>query len=191
MNRVVLPALAAAIYLAFAVGPEAPVKAGQLISLIGIVVASYLGCRLGEWFCERKDRSYIAGIILALAFLALAAPAMAQPKATDLTGLLQQIQADAKAALADAQSHQDAIASTCYAAIVELTGAKLQAQGTTGGGLLLAFQKLRDVNKLNSSPQGTQLIIGCAPLVQDAKVNMLQFFTQIGAAVLLKGVLVP
>jgi hypothetical protein len=130
--------------------------------------------------------------VLVLTFVAFAAPAMAQPKnALDLSAVLQQIQADAKAALADADAHQDKIASACYGAIADLTTAKLQAHGAPGGGLLLAFQKLRDLNKLSSSPQGTQLIIGCAPLVQDAQVNMLQFFTSIGAAVLLKGVLVP
>lgn len=133
-------------------------------------------------------------IALALALSLLAAPAMAQPPksiAADVTALLQQIQADAKAALSDANAQEDRIASACYSAIADVTTAKLQAQAMTGGGLLLAFQKLRDLNKLNSSPLGTQLIIGCAPLVQDAKVNMVQFFTSIGATVLLKGLLVP
>lgn len=111
--------------------------------------------------------------------------------ATGVTDILQKLHDDAVAALADANEHQDAIASSCYAAIVEMTTAKLKAQAVQGGGLLLVFQKVRDLNRLSSSPQGTSLIIGCAPLVQDAKLNMLDFFTKIGGAVLLKGLLIP
>jgi hypothetical protein len=114
-----------------------------------------------------------------------------QPKLIDITSLLQKIRDDAVASQADADSHQDKIASVCYAAIADVAGAKLQAQSVTGGGLLLAFQKLRDLGRLSASPQGTSLIIGCAPLVQDAGLNMLDFFTKIGAAVLVKGLLIP
>jgi hypothetical protein len=127
---------------------------------------------------------------LALVLAALAGPALAQ-KAPDLSGILTQIRDDAKAALADARTNQDTIAAGCYSAIVDIASAKLAAQAVTGGGVLLAFQKLRDLNRLNASPQGTQLIIGCAPLVQDAKISMLDFFAKIGAIVLVKGLLVP
>lgn len=130
-------------------------------------------------------------IILALGLALIVSSAQAQPKLIDTTPILQKLVTDAQAALADADAHQDKIAAACYEAIIDVTSAKLQAQAVSGGGLLLAFQKLRDLNKLNSSPQGTQLIMGCAALVQDAKLNMLDFFTKIGGAVLLKGVLIP
>lgn len=129
--------------------------------------------------------------ILVLASILLASPAMAQPKLLDTSGLFQKLLTDATAAMQDANDHQDRIAASCYQAIAEAAQAKLEAQNITGGGLLLAFQKLRDLNRLSASPQGTSLIIGCAPLVQDAKLNMIDFFAKIGGAVLLKGVLVP
>ena len=70
-----------------------------------------------------------------------------------------------------------------------VAAAKLAASTTTGGGALLVFQKVRDFARLNASPTGTSLIVGCAPLVQDAKLNFVQFFANIGGAVLLKGII--
>ena len=125
-------------------------------------------------------------------FLLLATPAFAQTKLqTDIGAVLQKLSVDAATALADANDHGDKIAAACYSAIVEVADAKIQAQRVTGGGLLLAFQKLRDLTRLNATPQGTNLIIGCAPLVQDAKLNMIDFFAKIGGTVLVKGLLIP
>lgn len=107
------------------------------------------------------------------------------------TQVIQTIIDDATAALADAKSNQDDIAIPCYQAIIVVANAKLAAGPSTGGKLLYAFQKVRDVTKINTSPLGTQLIVGCAPLVQDAKINMVTFFANIGGSVLIKGLLVP
>ena len=103
--------------------------------------------------------------------------------------ILQAIVADAKAALDDANTNNDQIASACWTAIHTAAQAKLAASHLPGAGLLYAFQKVRDLTRLNSSPIGTSLILGCAPLVQDARLSMVQFFGNIGAMVLLKGVL--
>jgi hypothetical protein len=130
-------------------------------------------------------------LALALALALAAGPALAQPKPLDLTPLLQRLKTDAQASLDDANAHQDPIAAACYKAIVEGASAKLNAQAVTGGGIILVFQKLRDLNRTNASPQGTALILGCTPLASDAKMNLLDFFTKIGAVVLLKGVLIP
>jgi hypothetical protein len=130
---------------------------------------------------------------LVLASALMLTPAIAQPSKieADITVILQKINADAKASLADADAHQDRIASTCWSAVADASAAKLAAQQAAGGGVMLAFQKLRDITRLNASPVGTDLILGCAPLAQDSAVSLLTFFTKIGAAVLVKGVLVP
>ena len=135
----------------------------------------------------------VVGVLL-VGFLVLqAVPARAATPATTLaqinTDLLQKLAADATAALADANANNDVIAAGCYAAIEKIANAKLTTANTTGGGLLTGFQKVRDVTRLNASPQGTDLIVGCAPLVQDAKLNFVQFFTNIGGLVLLKGII--
>ena len=120
--------------------------------------------------------------------------ARAEPKARPVTTInestiLQAIITDAKAALDDANANNDQIASACWTAIHAAAQAKLAASHVPGAGLLYAFQKIRDLTRLNSSPIGTSLILGCAPLVQDARLSMVQFFGNIGATVLLKGVL--
>lgn len=137
-------------------------------------------------------------IALVVTLMALAiGPACAQTKLVsplklpDETQILQTIIDDAKAALQDAQTNQDPIAATCYQAISTVAAARLTGAKATGGKLLYAFQKVRDVTRINTSPLGTQLIVGCAPLVQDAKLNMVTFFTNIGGSVLIKGLLVP
>ncbi len=140
---------------------------------------------------------------LAILLVLISAPALAQPRGSIppqrpqvqsadqpiTSDLLNKIVADAQAADADAKSNNDTIASTCYEAIIAVAQTRLQTVDLQGAGLLTAFQKVRDLNRLNASPLGTQLIVGCAPLVQDAKLNFLQFFTNIGAVVLLKGIL--
>ena len=135
-------------------------------------------------------------ILLTILLLALASPAMAQVKKATPTSspipqvsLLQTLHDDAVAASADATANNDVIAQRCYDAIAVIAQAKLATVQAPGGGALLVFQKVRDFTRLNSSPQGTDLIIGCAPLVQDAKINFVQFFANIGGAVLLKGVI--
>ena len=126
---------------------------------------------------------------------AVATPALAQtktPAATlqaTATAVLQKIHDDAVAASADATQNNDTIAKACYDAIVTDSQAQLSTTQLSGAGVLTAFQKVRDVTRLNASPAGMALIVGCAPLVQDAKLNFVQFFTNIGAAVLLKGVI--
>ena len=123
----------------------------------------------------------------------LCRPAIAEPKAKPVAinevSLLQTIVTDAKAALDDATTNNDTIAAACWTAIHAAAQAKLAASRVPGSGLLYAFQKIRDLTRLNSSPIGTSLILGCAPLVQDARLSMVQFFGNIGAMVLLKGVL--
>lgn len=116
-------------------------------------------------------------------------PAHAQQPAPE-SSILTRILADAQVALDDATAHDDKIAAPCYAAIIAVATAR-SAATTEKGGVLAMFQKVRDVMKINTSPMGTQLIMGCAPLVQDAKINMLDFFTKAGAVVLLKGILIP
>lgn len=137
-------------------------------------------------------RDAITGAVLStilLAILLWPAQSFAQvPKPADLYA---KIIADSAAALADAEAHQDVIAANCYKAINTEATARQQAASVTGGGALLLFQKVRDVARLNATPQGTNLIVGCAALVQDARLNMLQFFTNVGATVMLKGLLIP
>ena len=128
-------------------------------------------------------------LLLALALTLASAPAMAQTKAAPTTNILQVLHDDAVAASADAKANNDVIAQGCYDAIAMVAAAKLAASTTTGGGALLVFQKVRDFARLNASPTGTSLIVGCAPLVQDAKLNFVQFFANIGGAVLLKGII--
>ena len=129
-------------------------------------------------------------LIIACASLFVSSPAFAQksilPSQNDI---LTKIVDDANAAKADADQNKDVIASTCYTAIATVASAKLNAAQVQGGGALTAFQKVRDVTRLNASPVGTELIVGCAPLAQDAKVNLVQFFANIGGAVLLKGII--
>ena len=127
-------------------------------------------------------------ILLVFAGLLMSVPAYAQTKAAQ-PNILQVIHDDAVAASADAKANNDVIAQTCYDAITVVAQTKLDAAVVTGGGALLVFQKARDVMRLNASPIGTSLIVGCAPLVQDAKVNFVQFFANIGGAVLLKGII--
>lgn len=105
--------------------------------------------------------------------------------------LLARLVTDSAAAKDDADAHGDTIASACYAAINAEATARKNAAALTGGGALLVFQKVRDVVRMNNTPQGTALISGCAALVIDAKMNMVEFFTKIGGAVLLKGLLIP
>ena len=119
---------------------------------------------------------------------AFAATAPSSALAAFNTDVLQKIAADAQAASADAKANNDVIAQTCYDAIAADAQTKLSTGAATGGGALTLFQKVRDISRMNASPAGTQLIVGCAPLVQDAKLNFLQFFANVGAAVLLKGV---
>lgn len=145
----------------------------------------------------KLDSSIPPKVILAAfavgASLFLAAPAFAQPKPTVPTtaALLQTIIDDANAALVDATSHNDTIAATCYQAIINAAAVQRDQKGTQGGKVLYTFQRTRDITRLNSSPVGTNLIVGCAALVQDARISMLQFFTNMGASVLIKGLLVP
>ena len=115
-------------------------------------------------------------------------PALALPSPAEL---LTALVADAQAASADAKANNDTIAQTCYDAITVAAQAKLASTVTPGGGLLTAFQKVRDLTRMNASPVGTQLIIGCAPLAQDARVNLVQMLTNVGAATLLKGFILP
>lgn len=111
--------------------------------------------------------------------------------ASPLTQILPKLIADAQAASEDAKIHNDEIAQTCYDAIVSVANEQLSANSASSGviGPLVILQRARDIGKLNSSPQGTRLIMGCAALVQDAKLNMIQFFTTIGGAALVKGIL--
>ena len=127
----------------------------------------------------------VAVLLSSLVCLPQARAATAQPPAS----VLQTLRDDAVAAAADAKTNSDVIAETCYNAIATVADAKLQSAQVTGGGVLLGFQKVRDFTRLNASPVGTNLILGCAPLVQDAKLNFVQFFTQIGGLVLLKGII--
>lgn len=134
----------------------------------------------------------VVGILCFLAGPALAQQKFVSPlKLPSQTEILQTILDDATAALADAHDHQDPIAEACYQAIQTMAKSRLSAVGVTGGKLMYIFQKVRDVTRLNQSPMGTNLILGCAPLVQDAQINMVTFFNNIGASVLLKGLLVP
>ena len=116
-------------------------------------------------------------------------PASAATAAPNDADILSKIVADANVALADANTNNDTIAATCYKAVADIASAKLNTAQVSGAGLLAGFQKVRDVTRLNASPQGTELIVGCAPLVQDAKLNFVQFFTKIGAVILLKGII--
>lgn len=95
-----------------------------------------------------------------------------------------------QAALDDANANNDKIAAACYSAIIDVAKAK-QAAAPVAINPVLAFQKVRDLTHLNSSPIGTQLIVGCAPLAQDTKLNMVQFFANIGGTILIKGILLP
>lgn len=133
----------------------------------------------------------IVGVLLiGLLVLQVAPAGAATPTPAQIsTDVLQKLAADATAALADANTNNDVIAATCYAAIEKIANAKLSTATIPGGGLLTGFQKVRDVTRLNASPQGTDLIVGCAPLVQDARINFVQFFTNIGGLVLLKGII--
>lgn len=140
----------------------------------------------------------VGALLFALILFGAAPSAFAQQRSVAILApsistavIIQKIADDSAAALADARDHNDTIAANCYAAINNLSVAKVQAANVTGGGALLVFQKGRDLVRLSSTPQGTDLIVGCAALVQDAKLNMLQFFTSIGATALLKGILIP
>lgn len=139
-------------------------------------------------------------LLLVAALALLSAPAYAQQKpvsplapasSSPLAQILPKLIADAQAASDDAKAHNDVIAQACYDAIAAVASQQLTAANASAGviGPLVILQKARDIGKLNSTPQGTQLIMGCAALVQDAKLNMVQFFTSIGGAALVKGVL--
>lgn len=131
-------------------------------------------------------------VLLALLLVMPVALAQQRPLAIlQPADILKRIVTDAEAALADARDHNDTIAANCYSAIIVVANAKQQAQAVTGGGAIVAFQKIRDIIRLDATPQGTSLISGCAALVQDAKLNMLEFFAKIGGTVLIKGLLIP
>ncbi len=136
----------------------------------------------------------IVGALL-MGLILLGAPdARAQQRTVSpLVSILPKLIADAQAASDDAKAHSDIIAQTCYDAISSVATAQLAASDNASGvvGPLVIMQKARDIGRLNSTPQGTQLIVGCAPLVQDAKINLIQFFTTIGGTVLIKGILIP
>jgi len=126
----------------------------------------------------------VGAILLSILFL----PHNARAATRTPQQVLQAIHDDAVAASADALSNNDTIAKTCYDAIALDTQMKLSTAQIAGAGVLTVFQKARDVSRLNVSPAGTALIVGCAPLVQDSGLSFAQFFTKIGAAVLLKGI---
>lgn len=130
-------------------------------------------------------------LLLIAAITLMPTMAFAQVKLPSESQILQTIIDDAAAALSDAQQHEDRIAASCWQAVGDVAKAKLAGTSSTGGKLMFAFQKVRDVTRLNQSPLGTQLIVGCAPLVQDAKLNMVSFFANIGGATLIKGLLIP
>lgn len=176
-----VPATATAVQLPASVEPPAP---GEHVT-IATVPASGVG--------GIQAAAKVVGMLLfAILCLSVWSPAYAQQSSIQqtLAPLFTKLAADAQAAYTDAKQHNDDIAANCWQAINVVATAKA-VESTPGGGALLVFQKVRDITRLNSSPQGTQLIIGCAPLVQDSKLNMLQFFTNIGGSVLVKGLLVP
>jgi hypothetical protein len=126
-----------------------------------------------------------------LLLLWLSACTMAPASVQSELDILRAINGDAIVALADANANGDRIAAACYQAIIAVSAERIQAQqvgGGVGGGLIANFQRVRDLTQIGSSPIGTTLIIGCAPLVQSMKMTMLQFFTNIGAAALLHGI---
>lgn len=146
--------------------------------------------RPGE-FVAAAGKVVGAFVFFIILFPTLPAMAQTKPVANPFVSVLPKLIADAQAALNDANDHNDTIAANCYSAIVAVATAQQNAQSTNGGGALLVFQKVRNIARLNATPQGTNLIIGCAALVQDAKLNMVQFFTNFGGAILIKGLLVP
>ena len=113
---------------------------------------------------------------------------------TDANALVSKLQAisltDLKAAKADADGTHDTLASNCYGPLIDLVTAQ-QAVVTPGQNsdnsgasvptthLILDFQRARDLrNALQpTSPVG----IGCSPMAQQVKLDLISFIGQIAA----------
>ena len=79
-------------------------------------------------------------------------------------------QADLEAAKADADAHNDVIASTCYAYILTVLPVITQnAQDQDVKGVFSAFQKARNIIKRGQEGISDELTLNCGPLYLDAK----------------------
>lgn len=151
-------------------------------------------------------------IILALALIALATPAFAQPAKPAVKqpltaasaqqnpiALLQQFSvADLQAALADAnaQTPPDTTAAPCYTALIAIVQSPIANPLPAGPGVFQALQKARDA-KANLaailSPTGPLqgLNIACAPLVMSVNNTLLALGVTTGLVVGTGGLAVP
>jgi hypothetical protein len=89
--------------------------------------------------------------------------------------------ADLQAADADAVSHNDKIAHTCYPALIQFVqSVQGSTSGTTVIGAISAFQRARDVRNGVVSGVPDYLTIGCGPLYAQVHGDLLSALAQLG-----------
>ncbi|MGH7092725.1 MAG: hypothetical protein ACREFB_04235 [Stellaceae bacterium] len=113
---------------------------------------------------------------------------LGQVQTTQVQTTLQKFTvADLQAADADAKAHHDALAATCYEALMPVVQAQPNLiPGTAPKGLFTAFQQGRDgVNAIQAVPSALKgLNVACGPLVLDAQQTVLALGLKIAPAAL-------
>lgn len=104
--------------------------------------------------------------------------------------VLKFARADVEAALADATSHNDILASTCYQGILTHIDALNTGDSNAGvKGAVSAFQKARNVRRGLGGGLTDEMKLACGPLFIDVQGNIAKLLAKFGAGPL--GGLIP
>lgn len=124
-------------------------------------------------------------IILFAAIMAMLGACSTQPIDTqdDVVALSNIVLEDLKTAKADADVHDDIIASTCYAALIK----KVEELPTLTAGRVVGpisgFQKARNARRRMDVGISDEVHVACAALASDTRVTVLRVLKLINVAI--------
>lgn len=91
------------------------------------------------------------------------------------------VRTDVEAALQDAQTHNDILASTCYQGILTHLDAINTGENAGVKGALSAFQKARNLRRGLGGGLTDEMKLACGPLFVDVQGNIMKLLSKIGA----------
>jgi len=139
-------------------------------------------------------RCLVLCLAATLSACAVAAPGgtgSVAPQAADpLDAIAKFTLTDLQHAEADAKAHADKVAEMCYAYLAsQLEQKSAGAPNGTIAGAISAFQKGRDLLRTVSSGISDDFQVSCAPLLSDARLNLLRLGVLGGGAAATGGIL--
>ena len=132
--------------------------------------------------------------ICLLALVALALPGCATKAAIDTVGevveaespdqrreILDTIRADLQEALRSAEFHEDPIAATCWAGLLNVVD-RVDAEGyfTDTKGAFSTYQKVRNARRKISGGFSDEIKLACSALRSDARAGLFDAFRRVG-----------